>query len=104
GESGWSALGGERGAWEAAWWGLETQARASTAAFPSCSRLFPDAGLAVMRADGGHYLLACNGIVGTNGFGNHKHNDLLSFEYHHSGVPLIVDPGSYVYTSDFDAR
>jgi hypothetical protein len=71
---------------------------------PSENRLFADAGLAVMRAGDGHYLLASNGIVGTKGFGNHKHNDLLSFEYHHSGVPLIVDPGSYVYTSDFDAR
>ena len=51
-----------------------------------------------------HYLLASNGIVGTKGFGNHKHNDQLSFEYHAAGVPLIVDPGSFVYTSDFDAR
>src|SRR6185312_1819800 len=59
--------------------------------------------LAVMRS-GSHYLLACNGIVGTGGFGNHKHNDLLSFEYHPAGVPLVVDPGSYVYTSDFGAR
>ena len=47
-----------------------------------------------------HYLLVTNGVVGTNGFGNHKHNDQLSFEYHRRGVPLIVDPGSYVYTSD----
>lgn len=53
---------------------------------------------------GSHYLLASNGIVGTRGFGNHKHNDLLSFEFHPSGIPLIVDPGSYVYTSDFGAR
>jgi len=42
--------------------------------------------------------------VGTNGFGNHKHNDLLSFEFHDRGRPLIVDPGSYVYTSNPDAR
>ena len=39
-----------------------------------------------------------------DGFGNHKHNDLLGFEYHVAGVPVIVDPGSYVYTSDPDAR
>jgi hypothetical protein len=65
----------------------------------SVARLFPQAGTAVARTTAGHYLLVTNGIVGTNGFGNHKHNDLLSFEYHHHGVPLIVDPGSYVYTS-----
>src|SRR5215831_11969762 len=57
-----------------------------------------------IRASARDYLLVSNGVVGTKGFGNHKHNDLLSFEYHHSGVPLVVDPGSYVYTSDFDAR
>jgi len=67
-------------------------------------QLFPHAGIAAMRSAAGHYLLTTNGVVGTNGFGNHKHNDQLSFEYHHGGTPLIVDPGSYVYTSDADAR
>ncbi len=103
-EPSWRALGGEAGQWEAAWWGFTPEQPASpVAAPPPVSKLFPDAGLAIMRA-GRHYLLATNGIVGTKGFGNHKHNDLLSFEYHHDGVPLVVDPGSYVYTSDFDAR
>mgnify|MGYP003337307296 CR=1 FL=1 len=74
------------------------------AALPARAKLFPDAGLAVYRDGAGQYLLITNGKVGTNGFGNHKHNDLLSFEYHHDGVALVVDPGSYVYTSDFDAR
>ena len=103
GEPSWLGLSGDVAAWEAAWWGLDVNASGG-AAPESSSRLFPDAGLAVMRAGPSHYLLATNGIVGTKGFGNHKHNDLLSFEYHHSGVPLVVDPGSYVYTSDFDAR
>jgi hypothetical protein len=98
----WVALGGEDGRWEAAWWGLDAGADVRAAA-PARSRLFPDAGLAVMHANRS-YLLVTNGIVGTKGFGNHKHNDQLSFEYHHDGVPLVVDPGSFVYTSDFDAR
>ena len=101
GEPSWTALAGDAAAWETAWWGLETT---PSAAAPPVSTLFPEAGLAVMRDSSSHYLLATNGIVGTKGFGNHKHNDLLSFEYHHAGVPLVVDPGSYVYTSDFDAR
>jgi len=100
-EPAWARLGGEAGAWEAAWWGLTPVAPAAT--LERKSQLFRDAGVAVMRS-GGHYLVATNGIVGTNGFGNHKHNDQLSFEYHHDGIPLVVDPGSYVYTSDAAAR
>jgi hypothetical protein len=104
-EPAWLALAGDVGAWEAAWWGLDVERLAP----PRSSRqwrgdLFPNAGVAVAASADGHYLIVTNGVVGTNGFGNHKHNDQLSFEYHHRGVPLIVDPGSYVYTSDADAR
>ena len=53
---------------------------------------------------GRDYLLVTNGVVGTAGFGNHKHNDQLGFEYHVDGAPVFVDPGSYVYTSDPAAR
>jgi uncharacterized heparinase superfamily protein len=67
------------------------------------TRHFPHAGLTVIRR-GGDYLLITNGIVGTGGFGNHKHNDQLGFEYHVDGAPILVDPGTYVYTSDPDAR
>ena len=78
--------------------------RAAIVATPAAiQQLFPDAGLAVVK-DRQRYLLVTNGMVGTNGFGNHKHNDLLSFEYHDRGAAVIVDPGSYVYTSDPDAR
>jgi Heparinase II/III-like protein len=102
-EPSWRALAGSDGAWESEWWGLEWPV-AAAAPVVAASKLFPDAGVAVMRAGIGHYLVVTNGIVGTKGFGNHKHNDQLSFEYHHNGVPLVVDPGSFVYTSDFDAR
>jgi hypothetical protein len=111
-EPAWASLGGEAGAWEAAWWGVAEKTGRATSPRPTLvppsretvSRLFPDAGVAMMRAGASHYLLVSNGIVGTKGFGNHKHNDQLSFEYHHDGVALVVDPGSYVYTSDADAR
>ena len=103
-EPAWLALAGEGGAWEAAWWGLDARPRPLPAASGWEGQLFPHAGIAAMRSAGGHYLLATNGVVGTNGFGNHKHNDQLSFEYHRGGVALVVDPGSYVYTSDADAR
>jgi uncharacterized heparinase superfamily protein len=97
----WAALAGDGGRWEAAWWGLTMPPPAASRA---AARLCPDAGIAVMRGESSTYLLVTNGIVGTKGFGNHKHNDQLSFEYHPHGTPLIVDPGSYVYTSNFAAR
>lgn len=105
----WQKLGGRDGVWEAAWWGYgfeeeELQASRGYDGTPADNfHLYPQAGLAVAR-ENGNYLLVTNSIVGTKGFGNHKHNDQLSFEYFCQGVPLFVDPGSYVYTSDFDAR
>jgi hypothetical protein len=100
----WALRGGEWGRWETAWWGFDpsTPRPAIPVAQDGVSH-FPDAGLTVMRK-GHDYLLVTNGIVGTKGFGNHKHNDLLGFEYHVDGTPVLVDPGSYVYTSDADAR
>ena len=78
------------------------EAGASSVRSPT-ARLFPDAGLAVLRTRTA-WLLVTNGETGTRGFGNHKHNDLLSFEFHAEGGPWIVDPGSYVYTGDPEAR
>src|SRR5262249_62045769 len=99
-----AAAAGNAGAWGAEGWGLAPLALPPRpASAHRSSKLFADAGVAVMR-DGSHYLLVTNGIVGTKGFGNHKHNDQLSFEYHPDGAALVVDPGSYVYTSDADAR
>jgi hypothetical protein len=104
GRDDWTAAAGAGAAWEAAWWGLDPN---GAAAAPNSSRRsvqhFADAGVTVLR-NAGSYLLVTNGCVGTSGFGNHKHNDQLSFEYHVDGAALVVDPGSYVYTPDPDAR
>ena len=102
----WIAMAGKKGGWEAFWWNGEVAIQpenTGSGTLPKVTRYFPDAGIIVHRSDI-TYLLITNGIVGTKGFGNHKHNDLLSFEYHSGGTPLIVDPGSYVYTSDLPAR
>jgi uncharacterized heparinase superfamily protein len=100
----WLDARGAEAAWEAAWWGFKSDAIPEGAgAPPDHVKLFPQAGVAVARrAD--NYLAITNGIVGTEGFGNHKHNELLGFELHIAGAPVFVDTGSYVYTSDFDAR
>ncbi len=67
------------------------------------SRAFPESGIYLMR-EGGLYLLVACGPVGTAGIGNHKHNDLLSFELHADGQDLLVDPGSFLYTPDPPSR
>jgi hypothetical protein len=103
GERAWTAFAGEPGLWEAAWWGEDIDGVRCEPSSHRTARLFPQAGVAVASTDRA-YLLVTNGRVGTSGFGNHKHNDLLSFEVHLDGVPLFVDPGSYVYTSNPDAR
>ncbi len=63
------------------------------------SRAFPDSGVYLMRERGLYLLITC-GAVGTRGIGNHKHNDVLSFELHVDGQDLIVDSGSYLYTPE----
>ncbi len=64
--------------------------------------LFPDSGLAVVRE--GEFQLVCAATpVGQDGAGGHGHNDKLSFDLF-LGEPLVVDPGSFVYTADPLAR
>jgi len=41
---------------------------------------------------------------GTRGVGNHTHNDKLSFTLHVAGDDFLVDPGTYLYTSDPERR
>ena len=104
GEPSWLGLAGRAGLWEAAWWGYDIDdIRVVATPATNTVQLFEHAGIAVAKTDRA-YLLVTNGRVGTNGFGNHKHNDLLSFEFHGDGGPIVVDAGSYVYTSNPDAR
>jgi len=66
-------------------------------------KAFAHGGFYLMRG-GGLWLLADCGPVGLAGLGGHGHNDALSFELCVGEVPVIVDPGTYVYTSDIAAR
>ena len=92
-------------AWEAVWWGFNIDNFTPAGELPGSNvKLYPQAGAAMSRTANGRYLMVTNSIVGTVGFGNHKHNEQLSFELHDEFVPLVVDPGSWVYTSDFEGR
>ena len=65
---------------------------------PPSLQVFPDFGLFVYRTARLTVLVRC-GPVGQKGNGGHAHNDQLSLELWLDGQPLIVDPGTYVYTS-----
>ena len=67
------------------------------------SAAYPHGGYWIMRADDTYVLVRC-GDVGVGGLGSHAHNDALSFELTVGGQPLVVDPGSYLYTADPVAR
>ena len=62
------------------------------------SAAYPDGGYYVLRGGDLYAIVRC-GDVGRYGRGGHGHNDQLSFELAARGRPLVIDPGSYVYTS-----
>jgi hypothetical protein len=64
---------------------------------------FSDGGVYILRGPDSHVFIDC-GPVGLAGAGGHGHNDALSFEAWLGGAPLIVDPGSFVYTASFEDR
>ncbi len=69
----------------------------------SNSKEFADAGVYILRRNN-DLVFTDFGPVGMAGRGGHGHNDCLSFEATLCGHRLIVDPGCFVYTSDWRAR
>ena len=74
-----------------------------TQAGQPASQSFPDAGTYVLR-DNDLYLLFSASESGIKGRGSHGHNDALSIEVSAGGAAFIVDPGSYIYTSNLPER
>ena len=73
-------------------------------AFCSATKLYPDAGHAVLRFQDA-FLFVTNGEqssyeTGRQTVGTHTHNDKLSFELALGEEDIIIDPGAYVYTPD----
>jgi len=62
------------------------------------SKAFQDAGWFIIRDKNDYCFISC-GPNGQNGNGGHGHNDKLSFELMIDGRDIIVDPGTYAYTS-----
>ncbi len=65
---------------------------------PIQSKSFPNAGWYIIRHNNDYCFISC-GPNGQGGRGGHAHNDKLSFELMLDGQDIIVDPGTYVYTS-----
>lgn len=73
------------------------------------SHLYPDANVVVLRAENSYLFTSCchrwRYDKNTGGFvGTHLHNDLLSFVYSIGEHDFIIDPGTYLYTSDIENR
>jgi len=67
------------------------------------SKAFSDSGWYVMR-EGKNYCIVSCGPNGQNGNGGHSHNDKLSFHLFVDGRDVVVDPGTFVYTSNPEWR
>lgn len=65
------------------------------------SRAFLETGWFVIRHGSDYCIVSC-GPNGGDGW--HSHNDKLSFELVLDGQTIIVDPGTFVYTSDIGER
>lgn len=70
---------------------------------PSAEALCPESGWWARRA--GEFTAAVEfGGVGMRGKGSHAHDDDLSFALEWRGQPVVVDPGTFLYTGDPVAR
>ena len=81
----------------------ELLAEAGRADETSLSRGFEQGGLYVLRQRDFH-LTVDAGSVGQEGVGGHAHNDTLSLTLCAYGRTFLIDPGSFLYTSDPAAR
>ncbi|HUL19450.1 MAG TPA: alginate lyase family protein, partial [Steroidobacteraceae bacterium] len=92
------------GGWDEALW-LFGRGTPSALAPPGLPRVeaFAAVGAYVLRAPGAHVFVDC-GPVGLAGRGGHGHNDALSFEAVLGGIPVVSDPGCYLYTASFEER
>ncbi len=67
------------------------------------SKFYNNGGYYILRNDRIYCLIRC-GELSCRGEGGHSHNDQLSIELNVDGEDFIVDPGTYVYTSDYKMR
>jgi hypothetical protein len=88
---------------QAVWWlgDRVLDAQPAAGALP-VSRLFPDAGIAVLESPGLHVIV--DGGPFGHGSAGHSHSDTLSLLIRYEDEEILVDPGSYTYISDIAQR
>lgn len=67
------------------------------------SKHYDKGGYYILRNDRIYCMVRC-GELSLRGQGGHSHNDQLSMELNVDGEDFIIDPGTYVYTSDYKMR
>ncbi|MFP4370473.1 MAG: alginate lyase family protein [Candidatus Kapaibacterium sp.] len=70
---------------------------------PDSSQPYPVFGLYIQKNQIYKAVIRC-GSIGQKGKGGHSHNDQLSIVLYYKGIPLISDPGTYVYTAHHELR
>lgn len=85
------------------WFGPASSPPPSAPSVPDRSIAFRDGGVFILRTQSDHVFIDC-GPIGLSGRGGHGHNDCLSLEIVLEGARLIVDAGSYAYTSSVEWR
>ena len=73
------------------------------------SQVYEDAKIAILKKYGTYLLVNNSGYSrhlepGKNRIGTHTHNDQLSFEFAVGEDDIIIDPGTYLYTSSIKDR
>jgi hypothetical protein len=87
----------------ASWlFGARAQACVPSAAVEGGSKLFRDCGIAVMRGDAVR-VIADAGSFGPGNAG-HSHSDTLSIHVRRGAEEILIDPGTFTYVADPDAR
>jgi hypothetical protein len=85
---------------DAAWFGLNSQARRTSRVRKT---VFVESGVAVARVDDAE-IVFCAIPNGIHGAGSHTHNDKLSIVARVNGVELLCDSGTGYYTRDSELR
>ena len=67
------------------------------------SKAYSNGGYYILKNKRTYCIIRC-GELSCRGEGGHSHNDQLSFELNVDGEDFIIDPGTYVYTSDYKMR